>query len=120
LLAGDDHSRGGIGEPGRRVAGGCGRATIGLLRRDQARDLKRLALVTLRPRNRIGPRRRRGGIAGKERRDLREIESVVGRQAPNPRKCSDVHSQRIGGSGRDVGWHCDVLSQTVTNTVNLA
>ncbi len=120
LLAGNDDARGGIGQPRRRLARGGGRAASRLLGRDHARDVSRLSLMSLRSLDGVGPRSRRRGIAGEERRDPLKIKGIVRRQAPNPRECSDVHRKRRGGSGRDFGWHCDVLSQTVTNTVNLA
>jgi hypothetical protein len=119
LLTGDDHPGRGVGQAGRGLTRRRRGAAFGLLRRNQPGNFDRLPSESLRALDCVGPRGWGCGIAGKERRHLLKIERIIRRQAPNPRECPDVHRQRSGGSGRNVGWHCDVLSQTVTNTVNL-
>ena len=90
LLAGDDGDGARIGElRGGRVR--CGRrVALRLLRAKNPGHLGALARMRLRARNRDGPRRRRGGIAGKKRREGWKGKRVVGRELPDPRKTSNV------------------------------
>ena len=84
LLPGDDGRGVGVGEK----RGGCLRfgrgATPGLLCRDRSGDLGVLARAGPDAPRGLAPRLRRLGIAGIQRRHVREVERVVARQRPHP------------------------------------
>ena len=69
LLTGDNGDRLFIGDERRRIARRSRRATSLELRVENRRELRSLARMCARARDRLGPRRRRGGVAGEKRRE---------------------------------------------------
>ena len=72
LLTGDDGDRLFIGDERRRMARRRRRSTSLELRVENRRELRPLARMFLRARDRVGPRRRGRGVAGEKRRERRE------------------------------------------------
>ena len=70
------------------------RGAAALLIGDDRGNLGAPAAVRLRPPDRFSPGRGIGWIAGKKRRDRWKIESVIGRQTPDPREAADVDAER--------------------------
>ena len=70
------------------------RGAAALLIGDDRGNLGAPAAVRLRPPDRVSPGRGIGWIAGKKRRDRWKIESVIGRQTPDPREAADVDAER--------------------------
>ena len=65
--------------------------------RRTVRDRLALPRMLLRAGDRVAPRSRIGGIAGKELGDARVVERVVGRQPPDPGEPSNVDGESHGG-----------------------
>src|SRR5439155_3941792 len=86
LLTGDDRDRAPIGEEPARIAGAPRRLTALLLAGDDRSDTLAAVIVRLRARDRVGPRRPLGGIAGKKRRDRSKIVRIVRSEPPDPRE----------------------------------
>ena len=90
LLSGDDGDGAGINKLRRRFARLGRRVTVCLLSPENVDDGGALARMLLRARDGPGPRRGRGRIAGKKRREGWKGKRVVGRELPDPRKTSNV------------------------------
>ena len=111
LLAGDDGHRGVAGEQRRGLARGRRRVAARELRLQDGGELRALARMFLRARDRLGPRRRRRGIAGKKRRERGKLKRVIGGELPDPGKTSNVdrNARRFRRLRSAFGRHCGML-----------